>query len=91
MTDINLNAHYTSNAKVERPNRPVALAPTSLPKQHLFNDRDANNRMKAINQDIYIESKKEKKRSITTFLKFFGAFLLTILAIKAGLKVFKKS
>ena len=52
----NLNAHYSTNAKVQRPARPVAYAPNSLPKPHLINDTDANNRMKAINQDIYIDN-----------------------------------
>lgn len=91
MTSINLDAHYSTNAKVERPIRPVVLPPSGLPQQHVFSDKDASNRMKAINQDIYIDSKKEEKRQGITFLKFFGAFVLAILAIKAGQKVFKKS
>ncbi len=91
MSEINLNSHYSTNSKVDRPNRPVAMAPTSLPKAHLFNDKDANKRMKAINQDIYVDSKKEERKSGITFLKIFGAFVLAILAIKAGQKIFKKS
>ena len=87
----NLNAHYSTNAKVQRPSRPVATAPASLPKPHLFNDKDANNRMKAINQDIYIDSKKEENRAGFNFIKIFGAFVLAILAIKLGQNIFKKS
>ena len=87
----NLNAHYSTNAKVQRPARPVDYAPNSLPKPHLFNDTDANNRMKAINQDIYIDSKKEENRAGFNFIKIFGAFVLAILAIKLGQNIFKKS
>ena len=65
MTEVsiqNLNAHYSNNAKVTRPKRPVAFAPEELPKPHLFNDTDANNRLKLINQDIYQDSKKEENK-----------------------------
>ena len=88
-----LEAHYSVNAKVERPSRPVAMAPTALPQYHLFNDTDANNRMKAINHDIYIDSKKEENRAGLKFLKFFGILVGAILLFK-GLKnigsIFKK-
>lgn len=85
----NLNAHYSNNAKVKRPSRPVASPPESLSKPHLFNDRDANNRIKAINQDIYLDSKKEENRSGLNFIKVFGAGVLAILVF-LGIKRFFK-
>ena len=91
MNDINLNAHYTNNPKTERSARPVALAPSSLPKQHLFNNQDAKARWSAINNDIYIDSKKEENRAGFNFVKIFGAFVLAIIAIKLGQNIFKKS
>lgn len=93
MTDINnttnLNSHYTSNPKVERPIRYAVSAPQSLPTPHLFNDIDANNRMKAINQDIYQDSKTEKNKKATNFIKIFGSVVLAILAILGIKSIFK--
>ena len=91
MSEINLNSHYSTNSKVDRPNRPVAMAPTSLPKAHLFNDKDANKRMKAINRDIYVDSKKEENSAGIKFLKFFGILVGAILMIKGLKNIFKKS
>lgn len=87
----NLNSHYSTNAKVVRPYRPVASAPIDLPKPHLFNDNDAENRLKAINHDIYIDSKKEENKKGWNFVKIFGAFVLAILAVKFAKNIFKKS
>ena len=90
----NLNAHYTTNAKVIRPERPVANPPAILTKPHLFDDKDANNRLKMINQDIYKDSKKEENKYGIKFLKIFGGIIAAILLIK-GIKnikgAFKKS
>ena len=85
----NLEAHYSTSAKVVRPTRPVASAPSALPNVHLFNDTDANNRIKAINQDIYQNSKKEENKAGIKFLKFFGVLIATILAVKGLKKLFK--
>ena len=47
----NLNAHYTSNPKVEINQKMIVSAPNNLPaRKHLFNDKDANNRMKMLNE-----------------------------------------
>ena len=93
MTEVlnsqNLNAHYSTNTKVQRPERPVAFAPASIPQPHLFDDKDANNRLKAINQDIYFDSKKEEKKPVLKFLKFFGILVGSILAIKGIRTLFK--
>lgn len=90
----NLSAHYSTSAKVTRPERPVANPPATLTKPHLFDDKDANNRLKMINQDIYKDSKKEENKAGVKFLKIFGGIVAAILLIK-GIKnirgAFKKS
>ena len=88
-TNYNLNAHYTSNPKVERPQRAIVSAPNNLPVMHLYNDRDANNRMKSINNDIYQGFKQEKQKDGTKFLKGFVAVILGILTFLGIKKVFK--
>ncbi|MBQ7764484.1 hypothetical protein IJ384_03830 [bacterium] len=87
----NLNAHYSTNAKVQRPPKKAVTAPNTLPTMHLYNDRDANKRIKALNQDIYNDSKIEEKRNAFNFAKVFGGIVLAILAILGLKKVFKKS
>ena len=93
-SNYNLDAHYTNEAKVKRSGFKVASPPANLPKQHLFNDIDANNRMKMINQDIYQSFKKEENKEGIQFLKFFGALVGAVLLIKGFqhiLNIFKKS
>lgn len=90
----NINSHYSTNAKVERPALAVASAPANLPRMHLFNNKDAENRLKQINQDIYTDSKKEENKHGIKFLKIFGLGIGLILIIKGfkNLKnTFKKS
>ena len=69
---MNLNAHYSTSSKVQRPLRNVASMPTNLPQTHLFNDIDANKKLHAINQDIYNGTKREKRRSDNVFWKVFA-------------------
>ena len=57
----NLNAHYTKNTKIELPKNAVAQGPQSMPEVHLFNDFDANERLSAINQDIFESTQKVTK------------------------------
>ena len=99
MSDVNsnqtnINAHYSSNPKLEKPARVVVAAPVSLPTYHLYNDIDANNRLKMLNKDIYIDTKNQKAEEKRKFIKGFGLVVLTILAL-LGIKklgsVFKKS
>ena len=73
MTEItpqNLEAHYSTTPKVEKPQKVVVKGPENIPKVHVFNDIDANNRLSAINQDIYESSKKIPKKK----KKFLGIF-----------------
>ncbi|MBE7702545.1 MAG: hypothetical protein E7Z89_00685 [Cyanobacteria bacterium SIG28] len=93
-SNLNINAHYSSNPKVDKPVRVVVSAPTTLPSHHLYNDIDANNRFKMLNKDIYIDTKNQKAEDKRKFVKGFGLVVLTILAV-LGIKklgnIFKKS
>ena len=89
----NLNAHYSTETKVKRPNKTVANAPSNLPNNKMpYYDREATKRMQAINESIYNDCKKEKKRGISSAVKFVSATALAILAA-LGIKkfFFKKS
>lgn len=90
MTDsytTNLEAHYSTNPKTSLPQKIIAQPPETIPVRHLFNDRDANARLKILNQDIYEERKKEKNKDVKTFIKWFGGIVLAILAF-IGIKKF---
>ena len=84
-----LDSYYTTKSKAQRPSNPIAKAPETLPTYHLFNDRDANNRMSAINQDIYVERKKEEKRPMINFIKALGVGVVAVLAFLGIKKLFK--
>ena len=84
---INLNAHYSTSSKVQKPIRTVAAMPANMPHTHLFNDIDANKKMAAINKHIYNGTQKEKTKSDKTFWKIFGGIALAILGIKGIQKI----
>ncbi len=71
--DMNLNSHYSKNTKIELPKNTVASAPQSIPETHLFNDFDANDRLSAINQDIF-ESTQKVAKPHKKKKKFLGLF-----------------
>ena len=85
----NLKPHYSSDAKVQRSKRAIATPPDVLPKVHLFSDKDANNRIKAIDKDIYLDSKKEKNKEGMNFVKIFVAGLIGLLALMGLKRIFK--
>lgn len=89
--NIDLNSHYSSNVKVTKPSYMVVSPPNNLPNQHLFNDIDANIRMRNINNDIYQNTKSEKKKPLINYLKFLAGFVLVLLGVKGLSKFFKKS
>ena len=68
----NLNAYYTTNAKIERPKHVVVSGPDNIPRVHVYNDIDANNRLNNINHDIYVDSQKIPKAPKKK--KFLGIF-----------------
>jgi len=88
-TNYNLNSHYTSNPKVERPQKTIVSPPNNLPVKHLYSDRDANNRMKFINNDIYQGFKQEKQKEDISFTKIFLGAMFAVLAFLGIKKVFK--
>ena len=57
MEEINqiqdLNSHYTTSSKVEKPQRVVVNGPENIPKYHLYTDREANEKLQAIEYDVY--------------------------------------
>ena len=86
---MNLNAHYTNNPKVERKVRHVAEPPQSLPGFHLYNDIDAKNKFKTINQDIYMKTEEQKRKHLRSFLKAMGVLVVSVLAYIGLKKIFK--
>ena len=86
-----IDSYYTTKAKAQRPLHPVAIAPEALPSFHLYSDKDANNRMKAINQDIYVNTKKEEKSSLKSFIKITCLGILALLTVLGLKRFFKKS
>jgi hypothetical protein len=87
----NIDAHYTTNAKVVRSPRVAVSAPVNMPASHVFSDKDAKNKLKSINQDIYNDTNQAKKKSFTSFLKVFGSIVMLIIGIRCAKKFFKKS
>ena len=68
----NLNAHYTTQAKVAKPEKVVVEGPENVPKYHLYTDREANEKLTALNNDVYISVKNEPRQSKKKFLGIFG-------------------
>ena len=85
----NLNSHYSSQTKVEIPQRVVVSGPTALSGQHVYNDIDAKKRMRAINDDIYQSAKVQKTQENRKFLKVFCGIVLTIFAALGVKRFFK--
>ena len=92
MTDVyNINAHYTNNPKVEPRKLAVATSPSYIPNRNVFNDEEANKRLKGINDNIKKEYETEKKKEQENFSKFVTTTTLCILAFLGLKKLFKKS
>jgi len=68
----NLNAHYTNNPKVVKPQHVVVTGPDNVPKYHIFTDREANMRLAALNNDVYVSVKNTPKKDPKK--KFLGIF-----------------
>ena len=87
----NLNAHYSSNAKVQRPTKTIANAPSSLPNNKMpYYEKDATKRMQNINESIYKDCQAEKKQKASGAVKFVSAIALTILGALGIKKLFFK-
>lgn len=77
----NINPHYSSNTKATIPPKMVVAGPNALPGQHLYNDTDANNRMRQINNEITYNSKEVRKNPAKQFWKVFAGIVVTVLGI----------
>ena len=90
IANMNLDAHYTSNPKVVRPQVDVISGPVEVSKGHLYNDIDARNKFRQIDADIYDGVKAEKKKSSNGFWKVFLGVVLAILGFKGLQRLFHK-
>ncbi len=68
----NLEAYYTSSPKIEKPKHVVAEGPNSIPQYHIYTDREANQKLTALENDIYESYKKVQKKDKKK--KFLGIF-----------------
>lgn len=51
------------SAKVEKPQRVVVDGPNSVPKHHIYTDREANIKLEALNNDVYESVEKTNKKN----------------------------
>ena len=86
----NTNSYYTTNAKVERRPKTVAVAPTTLSQNKVMSAKDAELKLKNINQDIYAETKSNQKSSVKSFIKWFCVGLAALLCLRWTRNIFKK-
>ena len=68
----NLNAHYTASPKVAKPQHIVVNAPNNIPQYHIYTDREANERLSAVESDVYEAVQRTPKKKNKK--KFFGIF-----------------
>ncbi len=86
-----LEGHYSTQAKVRRPNRMAAEAPVVLPKHKLFSEKEAEQKINSINNDIYTGTVNEKKKhefNRSLYFKIFGGVALATAGI-AGINKIK--
>lgn len=92
-----IEAHYTTDTKVKPANVGVAHAPLELPRHKPFSNDAAEQKMQAINTDIYVAARKEKKEhefNKKLYFKIFGGVTLLTAGIAGVYKIrnfFRKS
>ena len=67
----NLNSHYTTVAKVTKPQHVVVNGPDNIPKHHTYTDKEANERLASLNQDVYESIQRTPKKNNKKFLGLF--------------------
>lgn len=67
----NLNAHYTNTPKIQKPEHFVAVGPNNIPKYHTYTDKEANERLEALNNDVYEAVQRTPKKNKKKFLGIF--------------------
>lgn len=100
MTVINKNIFIRAIRQKQKSNSPkitVAEAPAALPKHTLFSEKEAKQKINAINTDIYQGTKKEKAKNDfnkSLYFKIFGGVALATAGIAGINKIrdfFRKS
>lgn len=84
-----LEAHSSPNMKVERPKITVNDLQMNLQSKNPYSDKEANQKLKAISEDIYTGTKKEKSNHEFNFKRYFTIFGILAL-ITAALGYFRK-
>ena len=54
----NLNAYYTTNSHISKPQHVVVQGPENIPHNYVYTDKEANEKLSVINQDIYVSTQK---------------------------------
>ena len=93
-SSITLEAHYTNQSKVTPNKGLIVSAPNTMPKMHLYDDNDANNRLNVLNNDIYQKTNEEKRKNKSKPIKaiaIISTCILGALGIKHLIKILKKS
>lgn len=83
----NLNAHYSKETKVKRSSPVADTVQYDLRAKRVFNDKEANQKMRAINEDIYTGMQQVKRSEKTSFAQWFAGAVAVIL-LCLGLKRF---
>ena len=89
---LNTNDLNNSNTIATRTKR-VATGPVVINESHLFNDADARERMRTLNNDIYQSVKHEESKPKRNYLKILLtslAIVLTAMGIKKIYNIIKK-
>lgn len=66
-----IEAHYSTVSKVDKPKRVVVEGPNNIPVRHVYTDKEANARLAAINNDVYVSVQNTPKKNKN---KRFGLF-----------------
>ena len=85
MPEINIDAHYTDNMKLNKPViTPVDVSHNFINNTRVFDNANADKKMQQLNNDIYNGARKERKEhgfNKKLFLEIFGGIsIITILA-----------
>lgn len=89
MNEINLDAHYTANSKVNPMQRQAVQPPDYINTKQFMNDAELNKKVYQINNDVYIDSKKEKNKSARNMGLIILATIGAVFGAKMIGKIFK--
>ena len=85
----NLNAHTSSNMKLDRPKVNSADFNVALTNYSKFSHEEATKQLKAIDKDIYQRAKQEKEKHEFNFKRYFTIFGILGL-LTAAIAYFRK-